>query len=553
MVTVENGIASVVAIDRVAVKDTSLPKGHQEPGESLQQTAIREVLEETGFRAKPVEYLGEFTYEVKNDANKKITMVTVHWFLMLIESGKPRKVNNVKTLKKGVYHFNVKNNSIEQLRKGSNKNFLVDNTGQSFVGDSSCVIILSAVLDRTRIKYEERGYRFILMECGHVAQNLYLISEAMRLKCCAIGGFVDEEFNKLLDIHGIDVLQQTIRYPLLKNVELQKEKQSVTEEINKDRFEPNIAVWDYAWNEAFWRGSSLARPYTGNVNDLNDISITDVQKFIDEISFNKGVLCIAGNFDTNYALNIVEKYFGDIKNKGKNAAQKIAPHKGGSLKILPNNTDNTYLMFGFKTIKKDHNDTHALRLISRLLGGSFSGILVNELREKGFIYDWVLDQDLLQETGYIYFKTSTGRKFLNETIKQICYSFKRVAKGKFSKEEFEIAQSQTIGELLLNMETTADYNGWYGEQEFLSGKSYTPQEIAKIYKEITIDSVAKVAKKYFTANNWYLGLVGKASPKEIERELIADVEPTVEMLGKIRELNVGKRMNIDRTRYVPLD
>ena len=77
MVTVENGIASVVAIDRVAVKDTSLPKGHQEPGESLQQTAIREVLEETGFRAKPVEYLGEFTYEVKNDANKKITMVTV--------------------------------------------------------------------------------------------------------------------------------------------------------------------------------------------------------------------------------------------------------------------------------------------------------------------------------------------------------------------------------------------------------------------------------------------------------------------------------------------
>ena len=34
-------------------------------------------LEETGFKAKPVEYLGEFTYEVKNDANKKITMVTV--------------------------------------------------------------------------------------------------------------------------------------------------------------------------------------------------------------------------------------------------------------------------------------------------------------------------------------------------------------------------------------------------------------------------------------------------------------------------------------------
>jgi len=316
--------------------------------------------------------------------------------------------------------------------------------------------------------------------------------------------------------NGIDVLQQTTRYPLLKNVELQKEKQSVIEEIHKDRSEPSMTVWDYAWNEAFWKGSSLARPYTGDVNDLNNISITDVQKFIDEISFNKGVFCISGNFDTNYALNIVEKYFGDIKDKRKSATQEIKPHNGGSLKILPNNTENTYLMFGFKTIKKDHKDTYTLRLISRLLGGSFSGILVNKLREKGFIYDWILDQDLLQETGYIYFKTSTSRKFLNDTIKQICDSFKKVANGKVSKEEFEIAQSQTIGELLLNIETTMDYNGWYGEQEFLSGKSYTPQEIAKIYKKITINSVAEVAKKYFTANNWYLGLVGKAEPREIE-------------------------------------
>jgi len=111
-------------------------------------------------------------------------------------------VNNVKALEKGVYHFNIKNNSIEQMRKGSHKKFLIDNTGQSFVGDSSCVIILSAVLDRTRIKYEERGCRFILMECGHIAQNLYLISEAMKLKCCSIGGFVDEKFNNLLDLQG---------------------------------------------------------------------------------------------------------------------------------------------------------------------------------------------------------------------------------------------------------------------------------------------------------------------------------------------------------------
>jgi len=93
-VIIKNGIPMFVAIDRVVVKDTSLPKGHQELGESLQQTAIREVFEETGYNTDPVEYLGEFTYEVKNDVHKKITMVTVHWFLMIVKSGKPREAND---------------------------------------------------------------------------------------------------------------------------------------------------------------------------------------------------------------------------------------------------------------------------------------------------------------------------------------------------------------------------------------------------------------------------------------------------------------------------
>lgn len=93
-IIIEDGKPKFVAIDRVVVKDTSLPKGHQDSGESLQQTAIREVLEETGFNAKPVEYLGEFTYEVKNGIQKKITMVTVHWFLMIVESGEAREAND---------------------------------------------------------------------------------------------------------------------------------------------------------------------------------------------------------------------------------------------------------------------------------------------------------------------------------------------------------------------------------------------------------------------------------------------------------------------------
>lgn len=93
-VLIENGKPMFVVVEREVIKDISLPKGHQKSGETLRQTAMREVLEETGFDAKPMDYLGKFTYKIKDDVHKKITMVTVHWFFMIVKSGKLIKSNN---------------------------------------------------------------------------------------------------------------------------------------------------------------------------------------------------------------------------------------------------------------------------------------------------------------------------------------------------------------------------------------------------------------------------------------------------------------------------
>lgn len=110
---------------------------------------------------------------------------------------------NVDSLEQGIYHFNVKNNLLELILKGNFKDEAVRLAGnQEWIKDCGIVVLISAVFGRTKIKYSERGYRYALMESGHLAQNLYLVSEALNLGCCAIGGFLDDEINKLLDIDG---------------------------------------------------------------------------------------------------------------------------------------------------------------------------------------------------------------------------------------------------------------------------------------------------------------------------------------------------------------
>jgi len=79
------GAGYEVALIRVARADGdawALPKGWVEKGEDLEQTAVREVREETGLDAKVLRKLGEITYEFYSKADRSRIVKTVHLFLM---------------------------------------------------------------------------------------------------------------------------------------------------------------------------------------------------------------------------------------------------------------------------------------------------------------------------------------------------------------------------------------------------------------------------------------------------------------------------------------
>ena len=58
----------------------TFPKGHIEKGESLEQTALREVQEETGWKCHVTGDVGVIRYEFRRDLRP--VLKTVHWFYM---------------------------------------------------------------------------------------------------------------------------------------------------------------------------------------------------------------------------------------------------------------------------------------------------------------------------------------------------------------------------------------------------------------------------------------------------------------------------------------
>jgi SagB-type dehydrogenase family enzyme len=114
-------------------------------------------------------------------------------------------VNNVEGLERGIYHYAVKKHSLEKIKSGNfSKDIISAGLEQAMLGDANVTIVITAIFDRIRQKYAERGFRYSYMEAGHISQNIYLQSASLGVGSVCVGAFFDEKVNELIGIDGID-------------------------------------------------------------------------------------------------------------------------------------------------------------------------------------------------------------------------------------------------------------------------------------------------------------------------------------------------------------
>ena len=110
-------------------------------------------------------------------------------------------MGNVEGVTKGVYKYNPHEHELAKIRNGDVRDELtIAALGQTCVGHSAVVMVFSAVYERTTRKYGDRGIRYVHMEAGHAAQNVYLQAVSLNLGAVVVGAFEDKEARKLLNI-----------------------------------------------------------------------------------------------------------------------------------------------------------------------------------------------------------------------------------------------------------------------------------------------------------------------------------------------------------------
>ncbi len=110
----------------------------------------------------------------------------------------------VEGLPQGLYHYNPITEHLALLSSRPVREVLGDAYFQQpFAQAAALALFLTAGFDRTVAKYGERGYRLVLLDAGHAAQNLLLTAEQLQLGAVAMGGYCDDSVAADLGIDGV--------------------------------------------------------------------------------------------------------------------------------------------------------------------------------------------------------------------------------------------------------------------------------------------------------------------------------------------------------------
>lgn len=113
-------------------------------------------------------------------------------------------VFHVEGLEKGIYHYLPLEHSLELISTPYDLEELVSISlcDQHWAAKGAVTFFYTAVPYRSEWRYSVRSHRVMLLDAGHVMQNLYFSSQAIGCGTCAIAAFHQEVADRLLQVDG---------------------------------------------------------------------------------------------------------------------------------------------------------------------------------------------------------------------------------------------------------------------------------------------------------------------------------------------------------------
>ena len=107
---------------------------------------------------------------------------------------------DIDNLQPGLYHYGIGNADLTPLRIGNFSRFTAAATGLAAALEPAATFFITGIFFRSAWKYRARAFRYVLLDAGHVLENLLLALRANGLGYTVHYNFDDEKLGELIGL-----------------------------------------------------------------------------------------------------------------------------------------------------------------------------------------------------------------------------------------------------------------------------------------------------------------------------------------------------------------
>ncbi len=309
---------------------------------------------------------------------------------------------------------------------------------------------------------------------------------------------------------ALDVLGDMVRAPLFDANEIEKERRVIIQEIRETFDTPEELVF-YDLDAMMWLPHPLGRDVAGSEESVSAISRDDMLNYLAQhYHAHNFVVSVAGYVN---AQEIVSKVGASLSGVNPAPLEKYARFEPAQNKTRWNvrykKTEQAHVAVSTWAYHRNHPDRYAVSVLNTILGDGMSSRLFQEIREsRGLAYAVSAFGSSLDDCGYFGSYAAVEPKKAAETVQAMLGEWARLAAEPVAEVELNKAKELIKGGILLSMEDTSSFAGWFGRQEALRQPILTVDDVTALVDAVTIQDVQRVARAIFR-NEWLnLAVVG---------------------------------------------
>lgn len=322
---------------------------------------------------------------------------------------------------------------------------------------------------------------------------------------------------------AMDVICDMLLHPLFEADKLEMEKSVIIQEIRSMRDVPQSWVHQML-QEMMWKDQPLGRSIAGTEETVEALTREGCLSFKEQwYQPSNMVLSVAGRITHQQVLDLAAQYLSD----GVNGAA-VDWHPANETQSRPEiatevrETEEAHFCLGVRGLPRSHPDEYALRVLNTLMGAGMSSRLFQEIREKrGLAYAVGSYPHFFRDTGVWVIYASVHPQKMTDTVTATLNELHQLKEAPVPAQELEEAKQFAKGNLLLSLESTANYAMLLGEYELLVGDLITPDDIRAKIDAVTAEDIQRLACNILKPERLNLAVIGPTHDGATWEELLA--------------------------------